>query len=78
MQCQRVEVSINGTHTVDFCLSDREDNVIQIPLSKLGIQPKELIVINFGLPDAISPKGLGISNDDERVLAIGLINAKFK
>ena len=78
LQCQRVHISINGTDAAEFCLSNREDNVIELSLLKLGIQPQELIVVSFDLPDAISPKGLGVSNEDERVLAIGLTNAKFK
>ncbi|GHV55522.1 hypothetical protein FACS1894216_18100 [Synergistales bacterium] len=71
---QRVEVMINGIRA--------EDWVINAPATKELLLPKEQIkgekmTIEFKLPDAASPKELGI-NGDERKLAVAFSEIRFK
>ncbi|GHV56040.1 hypothetical protein FACS1894216_19540 [Synergistales bacterium] len=71
---QRVEVMINGIRA--------EDWVINAPAAKELLLPKEQIkgetmTIEFKLPDAASPKELGI-NGDERKLAVAFREIRFK
>ena len=72
------EIEINHEKRFSECLSNAENNVIRIPISKLDRIRGDLLVIDFLLPNAVSPKSIGLSSDDERVLAIGLQEAIFQ
>lgn len=78
IQCQSMTIEINHAKKLSECLSSSENNIINIPLSKLDGVVDNLLVIDFLLPNAASPKSLGLSLDDERVLAIGIQEAIFK
>ena len=78
IQCQKVLISINGKKNTESCLSSFEDNSIVIPLSIRDDVSGKPLVIDFSLPNAMSPKSIGVSESDERVLAIGLKQAVFK
>jgi hypothetical protein len=73
-----VLISINGKKNTESCLSSFEDNSIVIPLSIRDDVSGKPLVIDFSLPNAMSPKSIGASKSDERVLAIGLKQAVFK
>jgi len=78
LACQKVIISIHHQKQSESCLSHFENNTIVIPLSLTDSLAKTPLVIDFSLPNAISPKSLGVSPNDERVLAIGLKQAVFE
>ena len=76
--CQKVSIEINGKKKSEGCLTNFESNSILIPLSAEDYTAGKPLVLDFSLPNAISPKSLGISPEDERELAIGLKEAVYK
>jgi hypothetical protein len=72
---QRVSISLNGQPLQTLLL--REDGAREYAL----LLPKEVLrgrnVLTFGLPDAVSPKSLGQS-DDTRILAIAIYWMEFQ
>jgi hypothetical protein len=71
---QTVEVSINGVHALTTRLTTLQGNRIEIPLTaaiRAAIANDTLTRIHLDLPDAISPKQLGLG-DDSRVMGLGL------
>ena len=73
---QEVNISINGVPQKTVTLNKLDNNQIElaIPVSAYG---KEWINLGFTLPQAISPKELGMG-DDGRKLGIGLKHAVFR
>ena len=73
---QEVNISINGVPQKTVTLNKLDNNQIElaIPVSAYG---KEWINLGFSLPQAISPKELGMG-DDGRKLGIGLKRAVFR
>ena len=73
---QEVNISINGVPQKTVTLNKLDNNQIElaIPVSAYG---KEWISLGFTLPQAISPKELGMG-DDGRKLGIGLKRAVFR
>jgi hypothetical protein len=71
-------IKINGNKKSESCLSNFENNSILIPLSAADYTSGKPLIIDFSLPNAMSPKSIGVSSSDERVLAIGLKQAVFK
>ena len=73
---QEVNISINGVPQKTVTLNKLDNNQIElaIPVSAYG---KEWINLGFSLPQAISPKELGMG-DDGRKLGIGLKHAVFR
>lgn len=73
---QKVAVSIDGQKPIDFLLSKFDSNILilAIPISS---GPAKIITVEFELPNAISPKDIGIDPADNRLIAIGLVSAKF-
>jgi hypothetical protein len=78
IQCQKLSIEINKEKRLSECLSSADNNVIRIPLTKSDRIAGDLLVIDFLLPNAASPKSIGLSSVDERVLAIGLQEAIFQ
>lgn len=78
LKCQQVIVEIHGKKKYEGCLDTFESNALTIPLSKANLSPEKPITIDFILPNAATPKSLGLSDTDEREIAIGLIDATFK
>ena len=76
--CQKVSIEINGKKKSAACLTNFESNSILIPLSAEDYTAGKPLVLDFSLPNAISPKSIGISPEDERELAIGLKEAVYK
>jgi lysophospholipase L1-like esterase len=73
---QRVAVLVDGNPIREVTLTKGDQNQIDIPLKYLA--PKqEFVTIEFTLPDAITPKAIGLG-DDSRTLAIGIVSATFK
>jgi lysophospholipase L1-like esterase len=73
---QRVTVLVDGQTTQEATLSKGDQNMIEIPLKYLA--PKqEFVTLEFKLPDAVTPKAIGLG-DDSRQLAIGIVSATFK
>ena len=73
---QNVEITVDGQSTQKFSLSRFEDNQIKVPIPSSAFG-KEWLDITFKLPDAVSPKALGMAPDD-RILGIGLKTAVFE
>lgn len=69
---QIVEIYINGVFLKKISLSQFSSNEFYIPLPKSSANSQRL-TIEFMLPNAVSPKSLGI-NDDIRKLGIGLLD----
>lgn len=70
---QRVEIWVNGKFSQSVALSEGAPSqiMIDVPLSN-----RDYVMIEFKLPDAVSPKKLGIG-DDHRPLGIGLESFMF-
>jgi len=70
---QRVKMIVNGVKLGDFSLASSEEILdLQIPHTV----NQDYVMIEFLLPDHISPKDLGVG-DDIRLLSVGLISATF-
>lgn len=72
---QTVEVVINNKIEQTVIFSRDQENQITINLAQNDF--REYIVIELRLPDAMSPKDLGIG-DDIRPLGVGLVRAEFR
>ncbi len=78
IQCQQLYVDLNGTRTTQACLSQLENNIVLIPLAPADRIAGKPLVVDFHLPSAASPKSIGVSTSDERILGIGLQSAVFE
>ena len=72
---QRVNIFLDGQLQKTATLSQFQDNRIAIPIPQ-SISKQSSVEIRFELPDAISPKELGMGEDARR-LAIGLQSATY-
>lgn len=71
---QRVEVSINGIEALSTQFTRLQDNTFELlltPAIREAIGADGRLRVQFHLPDAISPKALGLGSD-ERVMGLGL------
>ncbi|MDO7899748.1 DUF6311 domain-containing protein [Pseudomonas citrulli] len=71
---QRVDVSINGVAALSTRLTRFQDNTLELPLTPAihqAIGAEGQVRLHFHMPDAISPKALGLGAD-ERVMGLGL------
>ncbi|SEJ87094.1 DUF6311 domain-containing protein [Pseudomonas sp. NFACC07-1] len=71
---QRVDVSINGVAALSTQFTRLQDNTLELPLTpaiRETMGTDGSLRVHFHLPDAISPKVLGLGGD-ERVMALGL------
>ncbi|MFW0754466.1 DUF6311 domain-containing protein [Pseudomonas sp. H11T01] len=71
---QEVVFTINGVQALSTRLTRLQDNLIEIPLTapiREAIARDTLMRIHVQLPDAISPKQLGLG-DDQRVMGLGV------
>lgn len=73
---QAIEISIDKQNPQKANLSRFDGNLIKIPIPA-SAYGKEWLDITLKIPDAISPKTLGIAPDD-RLLGIGLKSAVFE
>lgn len=73
---QTVKVLINGQVRTSTVLTKEDGNQIAIPLEAADLL-QDRLVIEFELPNWVSPSTLGIGQDD-RKLAIGLKSAQFQ
>ena len=78
IQCQELYIDINGRRTTQACLSQLENNTLIIPLSTADHVAGKPLVLDFHLPSAASPKSIGFSTSDARVLGVGLQSAVFE
>ena len=72
---QTFTITTNDGRKLNFSLSDQSISKIQIPIPIKALKDRFLL-LNFSLPNAISPKSIGMGSD-ERSLAIGLIGYTF-
>ena len=70
---QEVKVFVDDEFFEKFTLSHGDGNKINLKLSE-KIKQKKFIVLDLELPNAAKPIDLGITRDDERLLAIGLVS----
>lgn len=73
---QKINILLDGQLQKTAILSYFKDNRISIPIPP-SISKQSSVEIQFELPDAISPKELGMG-DDRRRLAIGLQSATYR
>jgi hypothetical protein len=72
---QRALVSVNGSKAVEeHYVPDQTTKVIDVPLPN---SPGEKLLVTFSLPDAVTPKELGL-NSDTRKIAIRVRSIEFK
>jgi hypothetical protein len=74
---QRVMVKINGEYIKTEVFIKREGNILTLNIPDDIKAEGGIVKIEFELPDAATPKSLGI-NEDTRTLAIGLISMEVK
>ncbi|QIB04517.1 hypothetical protein GZ982_07380 [Pseudomonas fluorescens] len=77
---QRVEVSINGVEALSTQFTRLQDNTLELfltPAIRETIGADGRLRVQFHLPDAISPKALGLGSD-ERVMGLGLKSLTVK
>ncbi|MGN8276540.1 DUF6311 domain-containing protein [Pseudomonas sp. SMN5] len=77
---QRVEVSVNGVAALSTQFTRLQDNTLELPLTPAMREASGAdgqVRLHFHLPDAISPKALGLGTD-ERVMALGLKSLTVK
>lgn len=71
---QRVIVSLNGEQVLSTRLTQLQGNRLEIPITAAihqRLKDDDRLNIELQLPDAISPRELGI-NDDSRIMGLGL------
>jgi len=71
---QRVIVNLNGEQVLSTSLTQLLGNRLEVPISSAlsqSLARDDRLTIELQLPDAISPRQLGI-NDDSRVMGLGL------
>lgn len=73
---QEVKVFIDNVLFEKFTLNHGDGNKINLNLSE-KLKQKKFIVLDFELPNAAKPIDLGITIDDERLLAIGLVSLSW-
>jgi hypothetical protein len=74
---QRIEVSVNGRPVVHYKVIYPETSVdMRIPIDRKTAGSARRLQIGFTLPDATSPRSLGLSVDARQV-AIGLVSVRF-
>ena len=78
IQCQQLYIDLNGRRTSQGCLSQLENNIVLIPLTSSDRIAGKPLVIDFHLPSAASPRSIGVSTNDDRVLGVGLQSAVFE
>ena len=72
---QNIEILVNGVFQEKIAINNI-GNLVNIKIPENAYQ-KDNLVIELKLPNATTPKSLGI-NDDLRILAIGLESAYFR
>lgn len=73
---QRIGVTVDGQHVAEYTARYPHPQLeLVIPLGRRASGDPERIDVGFSLPDAASPKSLGVSND-ARELAMGLVDAQ--
>ena len=68
-----MKVFVDNEFFEKFTLSHGDGNKINLKLSE-KLKQKKFIVLDLELPNAAKPIDLGITRDDERLLAIGLVS----
>jgi arabinofuranosyltransferase len=76
--CQQLYIDLNGRRTTHVCLAQTENNVVLLPLTSSDRIAGKPLVIDFYMPSATSPKLIGLSAEDKRVLGVGLQIAVFE
>jgi hypothetical protein len=72
---QRALVSVNGSQAVEEDYApDQTTKMIEVPLPN---SPGDKLLVTFSLPDAVTPKELGL-NSDRRKIAISVRSIEFK
>jgi len=73
---QRLEVMANGRHVGDWSFVEGSTGNIRVFIPSEVMSANGVVVLKFKLPDAVSPKVLGLSADS-RDLAVGLITLRL-
>ena len=73
---QTVEIKVDGQYAQKVVLNRFEGNDVKLPIPP-SAYGKEWLQVDFTIPQAVSPKTLGIAPDD-RLLGIGLKSAVFE
>jgi hypothetical protein len=74
---QRIEVSVNGRPVAQYkAIYPQTGMDMRIPIDQSAIRSAKRVQIEFALPDATSPRSIGLSTDP-RQIAIGLVSAQF-
>lgn len=75
---QRAEVTVNGGDVKSVeVIYPANTATFDLPVSMRSLRNEEKIVVHLNLPDAVSPKSLGMSGD-ARVLSFGLVSVEAR
>lgn len=74
---QRVLVSVDNNASQEFVMKKFDSNFINVIIPE-GTRNKTEAVIEFTLPDAISPRKINPNNSDQRNLGVGIKSAVFR
>ncbi|MCE7530523.1 DUF6311 domain-containing protein [Polynucleobacter sp. IMCC 29146] len=72
---QKVQVMANGKNLLDVELKQNSDNKVELNIPQFAKEAGHLL-LSFTFSNPISPKALGIS-EDNRSLAIGIVSGKY-
>lgn len=73
---QRLKVFINGKNKGEFVYNDPSDASIILPIAEVSQSP--ILKVSFEIPDAKSPKELGLNPDDDRKLGFFFKNIEVR
>ena len=76
LKSQRLEISVNGIHVYQNVISTSRDSRNPVNIDLTNIPVADEYVLEFNMPDAISPKEVGL-NDDGRMIAFSIYRIAF-
>jgi hypothetical protein len=68
---------VNGTKVADLSLQQWHGNIFEVPLNGVDLS-NSVLTIDIQLLNPIRPSQLGITSDDDRLLAIGIESIELK
>ena len=71
-----MDLTINGRKKYSYDLKNPSE-CISVPLNESDLFGKNYLVLDFGFPEAVSPKSIGLS-EDARTISFAVTNITFK
>lgn len=77
-QNQSVEISINGREPKTFNLNNAGENLIEMMLDPSDLKDNKILWIEIFSTNPVTPIQAGISQDDNRLLGVGLLSVTLR